>query len=227
MNNEEVGVEGIWFKNGTDIEQLFYGPMDMKWFLDKIYGKSLSGHLAIYTKDIKNMYCFDTWCFLFAVMKAVELSKTMDIFFCIGLFSSDLLGGDYRDPKDITIVPGLWVNINILCSINTDKQLPTQREAFKFLKSQSMKPNFIVDAGSELQAYWIFDEPFIVENSADRDKIMKMSHDFQNKIIADGRRFGWQIDETSSISNLQRLPGTWNRKFNPPKPVKLMEYAHI
>jgi hypothetical protein len=90
-----------------------------------------------------------------------------------------------------------------------------------------MKPNFIVDSGSELQGYWLFDEPFIVESSADRDKIMKMSHEFQNKIITDGRRFGWQIAETSSISNLQRLPGTWNRKFNPPKPVKLMEYAHI
>ncbi len=227
MESQEVKIDKIWFENGSDIEHQFYGPMDMKWFLDKMYGNALSGHLLLRSIDNQDLYLFDTEGWLPAVLKAIELAKTTDILFCIGLFSSDLLDGGYRDPDDITIVPGLWMNIDIKCSMNSGRVLPTSNEAFRFLKSQSMKPDFIVDAVSELQGYWLFKEPFYIDSVDDRNEIKNLSRDFQHKIIIDGQRYGWEIQDTSSLINLQRLPGTFNHAFNPPKPVKLMEYAHI
>ncbi|MEN6434132.1 MAG: hypothetical protein WA096_01440 [Smithella sp.] len=227
MGSKYLDIDSVWFENGADIEQQFYGPMDMKWFLDKLYGNAPPGCLAIHTNDIQNSFLFDNENSARTVLKAVELAKIMDIFFCIGLFDYHVSAIDYRDPQNITVIPGLCVNINFECSINTEIQLPTQLEAYKFLKSRYMKPNFIVDAGAELQAYWIFEDPFIINCNDDRDEIMKLSHDLQHKIITDAQRHGWQINETSAIANLQRLPGTWNHTFNPPKPIKLLEYAHI
>ena len=229
MDNQEVGVKGTWFESGDDVEHMFYGPMDMKWFMDKMYRDAMSGLFLIQSEDSQESYFFDTQSCTLAVLKAIELSKTKNVFFSIGLFNDDLLNRniDNISPDNIILVPGLWLNINVLCSLNKEKRLPTQKEAFIFLKSQSMKPDFIVDVGSELQAYWIFKNPFIIDSAAEHKQIVKLSYDFQQKIINDARRLGWDVNDTSSLSNLQRLPGTWNHAFNPPKPIKLMEYAHL
>lgn len=226
MDDQNIKPDQSWYENGDRIIHDFYAPMDMKWFLDMMYENAPRGYLGIYTGD-KQYELFDTDRNIYAVHSVMEWMKKTGVFFSIGIFDYDLRDSGSRDPKDVIVVPCTWINIKIRCLLNQDPQLPTQREAYNFLKRRAYQPTFIVDTGSELQAYWHFDKPAIIETDCDRDKTIKMVHEFQQKIIADAQRHGWHIEETSSIANLQRLPGTWNHDFTPPKPITLMEYAHI
>lgn len=209
------------------IAQEFHGLYEIKWFLDKLYRNTLLGQLFLYTKNDQSSYWVDCNETRGIALKAVELAKTMDLFFCIGLLNNKILDLDYCWSNITTFVPGLWVNVKFRDPRSKEKKLPLFFEALDFIRSQSMKPDVIITTGVELQAYWISAEPFIINNDDERDEIMKLSHDFQNKIITDGRRQGWQIEDTSEIVTLQRLPGTWNRELNPPRPINILEVKDI
>lgn len=227
MNNDQnVKPDSSWYENGDRIIHVFYGPMIMKWFLDMLYKDTpVIAELAFQTKHFKQGHSFNIENKIYPVVTALEWAKNTDVFFCISLLDNSC--GSINDQKSVKVVPCLWLNIRILCEINQGAGLPTQSQAYEFLKSQAVKPNFIVDTGSELQAYWLFKEPHIIEDDDDRDHMIKMIHEFQQKLIAAAKHHGWCIEDTSSIANLQRVPGTWNYAFTPPKPIKLLGYEYI
>lgn len=210
--------------NRPFVEQQFYGTIEIKWFMERLYGNKPLGQLLLLSDKEQTAFFIDSTENILIAQRAAELAKTMELRFCMGLFSNKFPDMDYRGSMKIAAVPGLWVNINIQDPSNKAKNLPSQVDAVNFLNSQSMKPDIIVNAGDELQAYWIFNEPFIVNSVATLDEIMKLSHDFQHKIIADGLHHGWQIENTSIITNFQRLPGTWNWTHNPPTPINILEF---
>mgnify|MGYP001224328308 CR=1 FL=1 len=203
-----------------------YGMYETKWFIEKLYGHKPLGQLMLVAEN-DNLMLIDAMHSFSIADLAIKKSKEFDVFFFIGLLGYQLLHPDHPGPECEAVVPCLWINVNIQDSLKKETWLPTEAEAVSFLKSRKMKPNIIINTVSELQAYWLFKKPFIVNSDATRDEISKLSDQFQNILIAEAQIKGWKIDNTSSILNRQRLPGTWNRALNPPAPINILEVQNL
>ncbi len=222
---EDIG-ETVSLGSGKALGQECYGTYGAKWFIKKLYGNKPFGQLLLVSENGVLMIA-DPMQNSAIARFVVEESKTQDLSFCIGLVDDHVEDKNYRGRKGRAVVPGLWINVKIQDSTKKEKWLPSEAEAISFLKSRKMKPQIIVNAVSELQAYWLFEKPFIVNNRPTENEISKLSNEFQNTLIAEAQRHGWKIANTSCITNRQRIPGTWNRSLNPPAPITLLEVQNI
>ncbi len=200
-------------------EKQFYGFYALKYFLDRFYGDELDDQIMLYVDQGQRPHLFGAEFNITLVRAVTELAKIeKDLYFCIGTvgYEHSYLDFDLR-LQYISAVPALWINVKIQSLLNKTDQLPHAIDVVDFFLSLPKKPQVIVNARDELQAYWIFDKPFIIHNDADRDIISKMSQNFQQKIINEGLKHGFHIEDTSSIATMQRLPGTMNWKLDRPE----------
>lgn len=222
--NSEESIWDLLLSGDVDvIEHQFYGAYQIDWFFKKVFGDESDGQIILRAANEQTEWICDTDLIISIALNCARLAKLKGIFFRMTMLCyEDPYDNDNR-PKGITSVPALWVNIKIQDPRSITGQLPSLAEAIEFLKSQSMKPDIIVDVGTELQAYWILDKPFIVDSPDARDEITELLHRFQQKIIAGGLQRGWLIEDTSDIDRFQRVPGTWNLENDPPTPIKILE----
>ena len=101
------------------------------------------------------------------------------------------------------------------------KGYATEKEAVAALhafcaKAKFPAPTYIVNSGSGIHAYWVFDKFF------DRDRWQT----YATKQKSLMKEHGLLVDpsRTADIASVLRLPGTLNFKYDPPKPVTL-EFA--
>ena len=105
---------------------------------------------------------------------------------------------------------------------HNQKNLPTREEALQFISEIPFKPSMIIWSGGGFQVYWLFDEPWIFEDAAEREKASALSLGWQRFIVARGKEKGWKLDSVGSLEHLFRIPGTYNHKADPIK-VEIIE----
>ena len=79
------------------------------------------------------------------------------------------------------------------------------------------KPNFIINSGAGLHVYWVMVD-FVA-----KDRWQPPAR----KLKALAEKMGFLADptRTADIASVMRLPGTLNRKYDPPLPVTLRQYS--
>lgn len=76
-------------------------------------------------------------------------------------------------------------------------------------------PSVIVDSGGGWHCYWLLDEPHILRDEADRKDAGELQSRFVLGIGGDGG--------AKDLARVLRLPGTLNAKYDPPRPVQIIE----
>lgn len=117
-------------------------------------------------------------------------------------------------------IPGVWLDIDIKGSAHKAEALPAdENEAMVVCP---LAPTILVHSGNGLQAWWLFEQPWIFADDRERRAAAEMVEGFQAaaRQIADGR--GWKLDATADLARVLRLPGTLNGKSQPPKPVSVI-----
>jgi hypothetical protein len=76
-------------------------------------------------------------------------------------------------------------------------------------------PSVIVDSGGGWHCYWLLDQPHILRNDADRKAAAALQARF---VLAIGGDPG-----AKDLARVLRLPGTLNAKYDPPRPVEIIE----
>ena len=97
------------------------------------------------------------------------------------------------------LVPALWIDVD--CDGN-----PTKRDkGLARLREFEPAPSIIVDSGGGWHAYWLLDEPFLLETDEDKQRITHILHGLFR--VLDG-------DEAyvKSVASLMRLPDSINTK---------------
>jgi len=85
-------------------------------------------------------------------------------------------------------------------------------------------PTVIVLTGGGVHAYWRFKEPWIIGSEESRAACKLFHRRFQAVFRdVDVNPKGYKIDETHSLAQILRIPGTFNRKSEVPRPVKIHE----
>lgn len=154
---------------------------------------------------------------------AVALAGAADVYIGAGLRRAGHgphVRGAY---EDITGIVGLWADLDYAHPVHKGKVLPPDVDAVLGLLAElPLAPTFIVHSGHGLQAWWGFAEPYMFEDAADRARTAALVRGWHQRITAAGRAHGWAIDSVWDLPRILRLPGTFNRKSAPYRPVELV-----
>ena len=121
---------------------------------------------------------------------------------------------------DVVDIPGLWCDVDIAGGAHAQQGLPPTKEAavqlvYDAMKCQSPKraiqPSLIVNTGGGVHAYWLFEQPFVISNGADRQFIRDLNDRLNRQIQATARERGWSIDNVSDLARVLRVPGTLSK----------------
>jgi P4 family phage/plasmid primase-like protien len=195
-------------------------------FLDIVYGDAdAPGYLIICTRNPVVSHPFEVQDIGSATDKAIELAENHDVYLEVGLQARVPKVGERGKAAKVLTLPHFWIDIDIAGDAHAKTDLPrTRDEALQLLAAIPFRPTLIIDSGYGLYPIWCFKEPWTLETEQERHQAQSMSRRIQAKIRAYAETFGWNIDNTSSLNQLLRIPGTLNRKLGQVKPVRIIEH---
>ena len=124
-------------------------------------------------------------------------------------------------------IPGLWADLDIASTdeaVHRKKELPPDVETvLDLLNSLPVRPTLIINSGNGLQAYWLFDQPWHFNSPSERQQAAALAVAWHRMALANWQSRGWQLDATHDLARVMRLPGSWNQKNDPPRPVQILE----
>jgi len=110
-----------------------------------------------------------------------------------------------------------------------DNTLPTKEEARALLEGLPLNPSVILDTGGGLQAWWILREPLDLTDSSERTLAVGLRKGWHNVVERSLREMNpaYHLDNVTDLAHVFRVPGTLNRKSNPPRPVVVLESSEL
>lgn len=129
---------------------------------------------------------------------------------------------------EIAGIPALWADLDIAGPNHKDQSYPPNEAAAKrVLAEVGVPPSIILHTGGGLQAYWLFNEPWLIADGANPDAerraMAALSRDLTNTLRFHAHRLGgWKIDSTFDLARVMRAPGSYNTKTDPAREVRIV-----
>ncbi|MGE4557444.1 MAG: hypothetical protein AB7D07_11525 [Desulfovibrionaceae bacterium] len=156
---------------------------------------------------------------------AIEQGQSQDIYFAPGLQAVEPLGRARGEARTVGVIPGLWLDLDVAGGAHAKEaaQLPTMEQAKLLLENAPWQPTITIHTGGGLHAYWLFQEPWVLDTSELNQAAQHLSRSFQYYFIDAGHAMGFHVDCTAPINQVLRLPGTRNHKYNPAFQVTIQQ----
>lgn len=123
---------------------------------------------------------------------------------------------------EITGLPAVWLDVDILDPAHQKQNLPASEEqAMNLIEEFPLKPTMIVHSGHGYQCWWVLEHFIVLQNQRMRKEFAEMVHRFTWHMRDAARSRGFDLDMTFDLSRVFRLPGGRNYKSDPPQPVTL------
>lgn len=176
----------------------------------------------IISKAVSGTICHNS---IKSVMANTFTVSGKNVYFQLGLLSKRTNGNERGKVVDVTGIPGFWMDIDIKNDAgHKKKELPESIDvAMSFLSELPSKPSIIVNSGGGLHVYWLFNHVWLFIDEEERKIAKAKSKAFQRSIIQAGKAKGWELDNTKSLNQLLRIPGTINYKYDPPQKVCIVQ----
>ncbi|NLW75518.1 MAG: hypothetical protein GXY18_03710 [Methanomicrobiales archaeon] len=143
-------------------------------------------------------------------------SELVNIYCGVGLSPKDF-GRDNRClKKNIIGIPALWIDIDVYGPNHKKPNLPqTMDDARKLFNAIEHSPTMIISSGGGLQAWWVFNEPWIFDADTERQDAENLAKRFIYRFKQEAQQYGWDVDSVYNLDRVLRVPGTYNRKGEP------------
>lgn len=193
-------------------------------FLEALYGGAESGYLSLWRGDTKRSRHFPLpGDFTDLAAKALSVAETTDVYVGVGLRARDVGESERGRASEVVAIPGLWLDLDVRGPGHKGKDLPANvDDALDLLDELEYSPSIIVHSGGGLHCYWVFKEPWVFDDSQEREEAASLVAAWQGHIRERAKARGWNLDNTSDLARVLRLPGTLNHKRNPPLPVRIL-----
>jgi hypothetical protein len=156
--------------------------------------------------------------------KVKELREEGDVYFEVCLQTMRPPRGKRGDAKSKTVLPGIWFDIDVAGPGHASQENYPQSKDDAFAFAIELVPTMIIDTGGGYHLYWLFDSPWVFLDELDRQKGEKAVMYAQQMIREAGIKRGWKFDNTSDLARLMRVPGTYNRKADQMREVRIIHY---
>lgn len=187
-------------------------------FFKALYGNCPDGWLTIWTMPDKKTHWFKASEYKKAAEMALLLAhiRQYDVYFGVGLRKEKQGPMQRGSVHDITAIPGIWMDIDVRGDAHKEKALPPNIDsALQVIDDFPAEASILVKSGYGLHAYWLFDQPWIIEDDKEREAAVKYLQEFQGTFINYASQYGWRLDNTSDLARVLRVPGTVNYKGEP------------
>lgn len=186
-------------------------------FLAAVLG-DCSGHYTLFALDDagnRPVYWADTVTDLARTAWAV--APTHNVWFGVAS-RRERLGGNRRGgDADCAEVACLWADIDIAGPGHARGDLPTSLEQVAaWLKGLPLPPSIVVHTGGGVQPYWLLSEP------QDAATFAPTVERWGRMLSQRAEAAGWHLDNVFDLARVLRVPGTWNRKLDEPRLVRIV-----
>lgn len=157
-----------------------------------------------------------------AAIKTInKYSNKADLYLSVGTHSEPQTtrGGE----KTIISIPGLWADLDIGEIGHKPASLPnpsTEQEALSIVEGLP-EASMLMHSGGGLQAFWLFDEPWVFKDTADKAQAKKAIQEWANLIEQKGQLLGFHVDKVADLARILRVPGSINHKEGLTRPVAI------
>lgn len=157
-----------------------------------------------------------------ALSGAVAPSLKANVFFQVNPITTAIGGNARGSLKDVASVPAFFADIDFKNPGKKEDRLPIDdADALRmFAAGGFLAPTMIVETGRGLHAYWVLEEPVVIDSEQMRSDMVDVAAAFGSAFRSYAlQNFDWKFDSTSDLPRLGRLPGTFNVKGETPLPV--------
>lgn len=195
-------------------------------FLDSLWkGKPLSAAVQIWEKATGLNSTFSSLAQ--AATYATDVANRGDVYMATGLALRQVRPARTRaTAAQVVGVPGVWADIDVNGGPEMKTGAAPTLAAAEELACELLEPTLLVASGYGLQAWWLFDEPWIFDaDGVQRERARQLVKAFQLALRAKAKERGFGLDSTHDLARLMRLPGTRNHKGGgDPVAVRLLEH---
>jgi putative DNA primase/helicase len=125
--------------------------------------------------------------------------------------------------EDAFAIGSLWVEIDHNQGMHAATHiLPSPLQLRMFVRSLPFVPSWEIDSGGGLHLHLLLKELWVLETPIERERAQTLLRRLQRTVQIMAIDRGWKIDNTSDVSRVLRLPGTFNFKTGSPVPVTLI-----
>ena len=191
-------------------------------FLTTLWGDPLPGRVLVWTLPDKVSRWYSK---AEGVDRLVMDLSDLDIYTAVALAPPDMTLSDRQRirPENAASIAGLWADVDIADPVHKKRNLPPDEDAARdVLSDLEIAPTILVHSGHGLQAWWLFDEPFVFQDPAERREMQRLSVAWHERLKSVFGQRGWTIDATHDLSRILRLPGTLNHKGDTSVPVRVL-----
>lgn len=155
-----------------------------------------------------------------------HLAETSDVFFGFCLQPEEIMinkdGSKRGTELTATVLPGFFMDVDVGTEGHSARNYPPNKEALKeIFRGFPLSPTVIIHTGGGFHLYYLFREPWILEDQREREDAKELLGRFQDTIINLARKHGFNLDKTADLARLLRLPNTFNHKTGTPRPVSV------
>jgi hypothetical protein len=152
-----------------------------------------------------------------AADRAVQLRD--DVYVCAGL-SAKRFGKNQRATREQIIgIPGVWFDVDVVGGPENKQNVAPDVEAAAEFARAVLEPTLIVNSGYGLQAWWLFEDPWLFATKDEQQRAAELVAGWQMTLHTLARDRDWKFDSTHDLARLMRVPGTFNRKGGQEAPV--------
>ncbi len=191
-------------------------------FLDSLWaGKPAELLILIWTLEDKRSRWFDS----VEAAAAAVTQRPKDVYVGVGLSPCDF-GPSRRCPSEqIAGIAGLWADFDFQSEAHKKSLPKTMSEALELVPKE-FPPTLVVSTGNGAHAWWLFKEPWIFDDAAERERAASLVHRWHTLLQENAQQRGWSFDRLSDLARVLRIPGTINGKDpTNPKPVTLHSHT--
>lgn len=192
-------------------------------FLTTLWGPVPPGKVLVWMLPKKT----STWFLNFEhVGRFCGAYQENDIYTGVSVLSHDRTPNIHERATNTTAaaIPGLWADIDIQGPEHKKANLPSTTEAaLDVLRGMEYQPTITVHSGHGLQCWWLFEHPWVFKDGHERALAQQLCREWHSLVAGEFGKHGWTVDATHDLARVMRLPGTFNHKSNPAKPVQIIE----
>ena len=182
-------------------------------FLTALWGDPPPGVILIWTLPKKESHWSTR---LDQVNKDMERHAHEDVYTGVGIASKNrnrFTSQNKLTEEEVGGLAGMWTDIDWGHPVHRKPNLPPSLEhAMETLEEARFEPTVLVNSGHGLQAWWLFEEPWIFQNAEDHELGRRAAQWWHQHIKALYTAQGWTTDSVFNLDRIMRLPGTWNNR---------------
>ncbi|MDX8501947.1 DUF5906 domain-containing protein [Mesorhizobium sp. VK4C] len=204
----------------------------IKYYIERMFGQESEGNLVVFERDQSGTrrrhvvfpYSNREVAFDYLATQPEGVHR----YLAVALHDEQAINDQTRRRDTACAVAFLALDIDLTTGVHAAKNLPENEEqALKLLEEAGLpEPTLIIHSGGGIYPIWQFQEPLLLETKEDRSRVERLWSAWNDQARLVWKSHGLELDTIAELARVLRVPGTFNPKTKPAKPVRILDGAN-